>query len=59
MLYGAKAIATFLGIKPRQAQHLLEQDRLPHFRVGRVLCSTKGKLAEWLSSQSTSRAALS
>jgi hypothetical protein len=51
LLYGVRSIAQFLGIKPRQAMHLIEQDRLPHFRVGRVLCTTRATLSDWLASQ--------
>ncbi|MBN6820703.1 DNA-binding protein [Methylobacterium organophilum] len=51
MLYGTKAIAEFLGIRPRQALHLLEQDRLPHFHVGRVLCANRSTLRQWLADQ--------
>lgn len=51
MLYGTKAIAEFLGIRPRQALHLVEQDRLPNFRVGRVVCANRSTLRAWLAEQ--------
>ncbi|MCJ2080173.1 DNA-binding protein [Methylobacterium sp. J-090] len=47
MLYGAKAMAEFLGITTRQVFHLTERGRLPHFRVGRTLCGNRSTLAEW------------
>lgn len=51
MLYGTKAIAEFLGIRPRQALHLMEQGRLPHFHIGRVLCANRSTLRAWLAEQ--------
>ncbi len=51
MLYGAKAIADFLGIKHRSALHLLSEGHIPHFKLGKMPCQTRGKLGEWLKSQ--------
>ena len=51
MLYGTKAIAEFLGIKPRAAKHLVDQDRIPHFKIGRRICAAPSKLAAWLEEQ--------
>ena len=35
LLYGAHAIAEFLGIKPRAAYHLIETRRIPFFKIGK------------------------
>jgi hypothetical protein len=51
LLYGTKAIAGFLGITPRQALHLTEQGRIPHFHIGRVLCANRNTLRHWLDQQ--------
>lgn len=48
MFYGVKSIAAFLGIRPRQALHMIEAGRLPHFRVGRALCASRSSLLAWL-----------
>ena len=44
LLYGSRAIAEFMGIKPRAAEHLIEQRRIPFFRVGRTICARRTKL---------------
>lgn len=46
LLYGVKDIAAHLGLTPRQAAHLIEKGHLPTFRLGAIICSTKGGLAE-------------
>ena len=46
LLYGCEAIATFLGIKKRSAQHLIETNRIPHFRVGKTVCARRARLIE-------------
>lgn len=51
MLYGTKAIAEFLGVRPRQALYMMEQGRLPHFKIGRALCANRKTVAEWLAAQ--------
>lgn len=48
MLYGMRAIAEFLGIRPRQALHLVEAGHLPHFRIGKPICSRRSTLTAWL-----------
>ena len=37
LLYGCEAIAEFLGIKKRAAQHLVETNRIPFFKIGKTL----------------------
>lgn len=34
LLYGVKAIAAFLGLTERQAQHRIDDGALPTFRLG-------------------------
>jgi len=41
LLYGVTAIASFLGIKKRSAQHLIETGRLPSFKVGKTVCARR------------------
>ena len=48
MLYGVRAIAAHLGVKPRQALRLVELKRIPHWREGRVICSSVASLSAWL-----------
>ena len=45
LLYGAHAIAAFLGVKTRAAYHLIETGRIPHFKIGKVVCSRRTSLA--------------
>ena len=45
LLYGAGAIARFLGVKPRAAYHLIETRRIPFFKIGKVVCSRRTSLA--------------
>jgi excisionase family DNA binding protein len=44
LLYGVGAIATFLGVKKRAAYHLVETNRIPHFKVGKTVCARRSKL---------------
>jgi hypothetical protein len=44
LLYGAHAIADFLGIKKRSAQHLIETKRIPYFKIGKTVCARRSKL---------------
>lgn len=48
LLYGAKAIASFLRIRPRQAYHLLAQGTFPAFKVGGKVCARRSSLTAWL-----------
>jgi hypothetical protein len=45
LLYGAHAIAEFLGVKPRAAYHLIETKRIPFFKIGKTLCARRTSLA--------------
>lgn len=55
LCYGVKAIAEHLGVKPRQALRLVELKRIPHWREGRVICSTRAELSEWVGGVSCGR----
>jgi excisionase family DNA binding protein len=41
LLYGANAIADFLGVKRSIVYHLIETKRLPSFKVGKVVCARR------------------
>lgn len=45
LLYGAASIANFLGVKRSVVYHLIETRRLPSFKVGKVVCARRSKLA--------------
>jgi len=45
LLYGARAIAGFLGIKERAAYHLIETRRIPFFKIGKTVCARRSTLA--------------
>ena len=44
VLYGAAAIADFLGIPRRKAFYLLEQHRIPHGKLGREYIASRATL---------------
>ena len=44
VLYGAGAIAEFLGIPRRKAFYLLEQHRIPHGKLGREYIASRATL---------------
>ena len=48
LIYGAEAIADFLGMARRQVYHAAAQDHLPIFRIGSMLCCRKSTLANWI-----------
>ena len=41
LLYGVHAIADYLGIKKRAAQHLVETGRIPAFKIGKTVCARR------------------
>jgi hypothetical protein len=45
LLYGARAIADFLGITPKATYHLVEAKRIPSFKIGKTICSRRSTLA--------------
>ncbi len=44
LLYGAPAIAEYLGLTVRQARHRCETGDLPSFKMGDTVCSRKSSL---------------
>jgi excisionase family DNA binding protein len=44
ILRGAKAIADFLGCSEKAVYHLIERDRIPHYRIGRTVCVRRSHL---------------
>jgi len=52
LLYGVKAIAGFLGLTDRQAQHRIDAGDIPTFRLGGVkrgtICARRSSLRSWL-----------
>ena len=54
LLWGADAIAEFvLGDRGRRRQvyHLVQENRLPVFRMGTVICARRSTLIRWVESQ--------
>lgn len=51
MLYGAAAIAQYLGIDRRAVYHLVANARIPNFRLGENVCARKSTLIQWIQEQ--------
>lgn len=54
LLEGAENIAEFLfgdRKKRRRIYHLIETSRLPHFKLGAMLCARKSTLVKWVADQ--------
>jgi hypothetical protein len=54
ILYGADGIAEFLygdGKLRRKVYNLVATERLPHFRLGAVICARKSVLLSWIAKQ--------
>jgi hypothetical protein len=57
ILYGAKEIAAFIGgseQRRRAVYSLVQQGRIPHFRLGVIICARKSVLLDWVAAQETS-----
>jgi hypothetical protein len=48
LLYGAPAIARFLGLTERQVRHRVADGELPTFKIGGTVCARRASLIEWL-----------
>jgi hypothetical protein len=48
LLYGVPAIATFLGLRTKQARHRIAAGAIPVFRIGDTICARRSSLANWL-----------
>jgi predicted DNA-binding transcriptional regulator AlpA len=44
VLYGAEAIADFLGISRKAVYHLVERERIPVSRIGRTIVARPARL---------------
>jgi hypothetical protein len=49
LLYGASAIASFLGLTERQVRHRVRDGELPTFKIGGTVCARRASLIAWLS----------
>jgi excisionase family DNA binding protein len=48
LLYGASAIAKFLGLTERQVRHRVADGELPTFKIGGTVCARRASLVAWL-----------
>lgn len=48
LIFGADAIAQFLGIERRQVYHAHQMEHLPIFRIGSTLACRKSTIANWI-----------
>ncbi|ASY69738.1 hypothetical protein SF83666_c23220 [Sinorhizobium fredii CCBAU 83666] len=55
ILTGAKEIARFLNLTPRQVSWHHEQGNLPTFLMGRTVCARKSTLLKWIEDQEQAR----
>ena len=44
LLYGVPRIAAFLGLSTKATYHLVERNRIPHFRWGKTVCARRSAL---------------
>ncbi len=51
LLFGAKAIADFLGINQRQTYRLIYDSVLPSFKLGGTVAARRSSLTKWLAAQ--------
>jgi hypothetical protein len=54
VLYGADGIAAYLygdATQRRKIYNLVETERLPHFRLGALICARKSILLGWIADQ--------
>ncbi len=51
LLFGAKAIAEFLGISQRQTYRLIYDSILPSFKLGGTVAARRSTLTKWLEAQ--------
>lgn len=56
LLFGAKAIADFLGINQRQTYRLVYDGVLPSFKLGGTVAARRSTLTKWLVAQETAQA---
>jgi hypothetical protein len=51
VLYGASAIAQFLGIDETPTRHLIAKGVIPTFKIGAKVCARRRTLVAWLDDQ--------
>jgi hypothetical protein len=51
MLYGAGAIAGYLGMSEHAARHLISQRVIPTFKIGTRIAARRATLDAWLADQ--------
>jgi hypothetical protein len=51
VLYGAAAIAGFMGVPRRVVYHLASKSALPVFRMGEIVCARRSTLLAWVEGQ--------
>lgn len=48
VLYGAAAIAKFMGVTRRQVFHMKDKAGLPTFSIGQTVCARPAAVRAWL-----------
>jgi hypothetical protein len=48
LLYGVPAIATYLGMRERQARHLVDRGIISSFKIGGTVCASRNVVDNWL-----------
>ena len=48
LLHGVKAIAAFLNMGARVAQHRIDKGEVPTFKLGKNICARRSTLNAWL-----------
>lgn len=48
LLHGVKAVAAYLNMPPRVAQHRIDKGEVPHFKLGKNICARRSTLNAWL-----------
>ncbi|GAB4069563.1 helix-turn-helix domain-containing protein [Ancylobacter sonchi] len=51
VLYGASAIADFLGVSPNTIYYRVQSGSLPTFRLGSSICARRSTLRAWMEEQ--------
>ncbi|MCK0196897.1 helix-turn-helix domain-containing protein [Ancylobacter sp. 6x-1] len=51
VLYGASAIAEFLGLPPKHIYYRVSVGDLPTFRLGAIICARRSTLHAWMAQQ--------
>lgn len=57
LIFGADAIARYLGLERRQVYHAHQMEHLPIFRIGSQLVARRSTIEDWMSERERSTAA--